>query len=183
MRSLACELRHAGTCTLVLTVSVAALAAGAAPAAATPACAAAATDPGAMAASVLRTALRCVVNGERAQHGLRPLRRDRHLARAAQRHAADMVRHRYFAHDRSGWTFAGRLRAAGWTGRSAAEAIAYGCGGLGTPRATLQAWLQSPEHRAVVLGRYLRGGVGLAVGEPFPGDCRGAGTWVLDVSR
>jgi uncharacterized protein YkwD len=182
MRSLACAGRHTGACTLVVTVAV--LTAGAAPAgAAPPACAAAAADPGAIAASILRAALHCVVNGERAQHGLGPLRADRHLARAAQRHAADMVRRRYFAHDRPGWTLPGRLRAAGWSGASAAEAIAYGCGGLATPQATLAAWLNSPPHRAIVLGRYRRGGIGLTAGAPFAGECTGAGTWVLDVGR
>jgi uncharacterized protein YkwD len=184
MRSHACAGRHTGACTLLVTAAVAMLAAGAAPAgAAQQACAAAAGDPGAIAASALRAALRCVVNGARAQHGLAPLRADRQLARAAQRHAADMVHRGYFGHDRPGWTLPGRLRAAGWSGTTAAEAIAYGCGGLGTPQETLTSWLNSAPHRAIVLGRYRRGGVGLAAAAPFPGDCAGAGTWVLDVDR
>ena len=78
------------------------------------------------------------------------------------------------------------LRAGGYNvdvASSAAEAIAYGCGGLATPQATLAAWLNSPPHRAIVLGRYRRGGIGLAAGAPLAGDCTGAGTWVLDVDR
>src|SRR3954447_18790100 len=40
----------------------------------------------------------CLVNQRRAQHGSRPLRVNKRLARAARRHAPDMVRHHYFSH-------------------------------------------------------------------------------------
>ena len=130
-------------------------------------------------AAKVRSALRCVIDGERARHGLRPLAPDARLAKAAQRHARDMVRRRYFAHERAGWTLAGRLRAAGWRGARAAEAIAWGCGGRATPLATLNAWLKSPPHRAILLGDYDRAGIGLAVKAPTE-RCAGGGTWVLD---
>jgi uncharacterized protein YkwD len=93
-----------------------------------------------------------------------------------------MVSRRYFAHERPGSTLLGRLRAAGWTGAAAAETIAWGCGGLGTPRAVLDSWLASPTHSEIVLGRFRRAGIGLALGSPLPLDCHGAGTWVLDVA-
>ncbi|MGH2948462.1 MAG: CAP domain-containing protein, partial [Solirubrobacteraceae bacterium] len=74
-----------------------------------------------------RAAVLCLVNRERTQHGLGPLERDRRLARAARRHARDMVRHGYFAHQRSGGPDLGaRLRRAGWRGTASGEAIAYG---------------------------------------------------------
>ena len=147
------------------------------------ACAAAAAVPGSADDATLRRALRCVVNAERARHGLRALRPSRRLGAAARSHAADMVGRGYFAHERPGWTLPGRLRAAGWTGVASAEAIAWGCGHLGVPSAVLDSWLASPPHRAIVLGRYNRAGVGLAVGSPLAIDCPGAGTWVLDVGR
>ena len=127
----------------------------------------------------VRSALRCVVDIERARHGLRPLVPDGRLARAAQRHARDMVRRHYFAHERAGWTLAGRLRAAGWSGARAAEALAWGCGGRATPLGTLNAWLKSAHHRAIVLGNYSRAGVGLAAKAPST-SCPGGGTWVLN---
>jgi uncharacterized protein YkwD len=157
---------------------------GAAPAdAARQACAAAAGVPGATDGTALRRALRCLVNVERAGQGLRRLWGSRRLGAAARSHAADMVSHGYFDHERPGWTLLGRLRAAGWTGGTAAEAIGWGCGGLGTPRAVLDSWLESPPHRQIILGPYNRAGVGLAVGSPLAIGCTGAGTWVLDVGR
>jgi uncharacterized protein YkwD len=129
-----------------------------------------------------RAALLCRVNRERRAAGLAPLRRDRRIARAAGRHARDMVRRGYFAHRRGGGPDLGaRLSRAGWRGTAWGEAIAYGCGGRGSPRAIVRAWLASPPHRAVLLGAgYRRAGVGLA--RPARCGARGA-TWVLDVGR
>jgi uncharacterized protein YkwD len=94
-----------------------------------------------------------------------------------------MVRRGYFAHERPGWTLRGRLRAAGWTGSAAAETIAWGCGSVGVPRAIVDGWLASPPHRDILLGRYRRAGIGVAVGAPYATDCPGAGTWVMDAGR
>jgi uncharacterized protein YkwD len=143
-------------------------------------CAGTAAAPGARPRTVLRRAVRCAVNAERRARGLAPLRGSRRLAHAANAHAADMVAHRYFAHERAGWTLRGRLRAAGWN-RDAAEAIGFGCGGLGTPAAVVQSWMASPPHRAILLSRiWRRAGIGLAVGSPLAMPCPEAGTWVLD---
>jgi len=172
--------RH--TAALVIATATCSLAV-AAPAGAAQVCAAAAGVPGSAPDTSLRRALRCLVNAERAGQGLRPLRAGRRLGVAARTHAADMVARGYFAHERPGWTLPGRLRAAGWSGTNPSEAIGWGCGRLGTPRGVLAAWLASPSHRAVVLGRFRRAGVGLAVGSPLPLGCSGAGTWVLDVGR
>ncbi len=152
-----------------------------APAAAVAACASAVAEPGTRSRLALRAALRCAVNAERGAHGLAALRGDRRLDRAAKRHARDMVRRHYFAHERAGRTFADRLSAAGWSGTSAAEAIAWGCDGRGSALATLRAWLESPPHREIVLGSYARAGIGLALGTPTSDRCGAAGTWVLDV--
>jgi uncharacterized protein YkwD len=129
-----------------------------------------------------RAALMCRVNAERAAHGLRALRWDRRLSRAATRHARDMARRGYFAHQRSGGPDLGaRLARAGWSGKAWGETIAYGCGGAGSPRATVRAWMASPGHRAVILsGAYGRAGVGFARRAPV--GCGGR-TWVLDVGR
>jgi uncharacterized protein YkwD len=153
----------------------------AAPAAAA-GCRGAGRTPSGASAGTLRSALLCVVNRRRAEHGLRALRPDRRIRAAAQRHARDMARRGYFAHQRAGGPdLTARLRRAGWSGRAWGEAIAYGCGAAGSPRATVRRWMHSPPHRAILLsGRYRRAGVG--VGGRAPCGARGA-TWVLDVGR
>jgi uncharacterized protein YkwD len=131
----------------------------------------------------LRAALLCLINRERARRGVRPLRHDRRLTRAATRHARDMVRHRYFGHQRAGGPDLGaRLARARWRGKASGETIAYGCGSSGSARATVRRWLASAGHNAILLsGRYGRGGP--AVVKRAPVRCRGGATWVLDVGR
>jgi uncharacterized protein YkwD len=108
--------------------------------------------------------LRQLINDARAQHGLRPLRAERHLARAARGHSADMRRRRYFAHDSpEGTSPAARMRAAGYRHPSAvSETIAWGTGSERRPKALLRAWLHSPPHRAALLSpRFREIGVGV----------------------
>ena len=127
--------------------------------------------------AVLRRAMLCLVNQARAGAGRSPFRAERHLARAAARHAADMGRRNYFAHvSPSGKSPLARARAAGWRG-GVGEVIAWGCGTLASPRATLRAWLNSPPHRAIVLG----GGRAAGVGVKRLGGCGGRAYWVMDV--
>jgi uncharacterized protein YkwD len=132
--------------------------------------------------SKLRSALLCLVNRRRADHGLKSLRLDRKLQRAAGRHARDMVKHDYFAHQRDGGPdLSTRLDRVGWDGEAWGETIAYGCGKSGSPKATLRGWMNSPPHRQIILsGGYRRGGLGVG-GEALCG-AHGA-TWVLDVGR
>jgi uncharacterized protein YkwD len=169
-------------CAATLTVAAAISSAAAAPAAAAP-CRNAEAAPGEVSDAVLRRALRCVVNAERGRQGLHRLRGPRALGDAARGHARDMVTRGYFAHERKGSTSASRLRDAGWDGLAAGEAIAWGCGGLGEPRAIVDAWLDSPPHREILLGRYRRMGVGVAAGAPYATDCPRAATWVLVAGR
>ncbi len=124
--------------------------------------------------AVLRRAMLCMVNHARMSSGLSPFRAERHLARAAARHAADMGRRHYFAHvSPSGTSPLSRARAAGWRG-GVGEVIAWGSGTLASPRATLRAWLNSPPHHAILLGGGHRAGVGVKrVG--------GRAYWVIDV--
>jgi uncharacterized protein YkwD len=127
-----------------------------------------------------RFAIGCLVNRARTSHGLRGFSWNRRLARAAHRDARDMARRRYFAHRRPGGPSLGRrARAAGLRGRNVGEAIAYGCGSFSTPASIVRAWLASPGHRAILLSRRSRVGIGVA-GRP-PVNCGGRGaTFVLD---
>jgi uncharacterized protein YkwD len=136
---------------------------------------------GAKSKSARRRAITCLVNRARGASGLRGFRGSRALAVAAGRHARDMVRARYFAHQRAGGpSLSRRARRAGWRGRRIGEAIAYGCGSAGTPAAVVNMWLNSPPHRAILLSSSLRRmGIGVAGRSPVPCGGRG-GTFVLD---
>jgi len=78
----------------------------------------------------------CLLNVERAQHGLRPLRLDKRLSRASAHHSRSMIRHRYFAHG----NFVARIVNAHYVTRQQAwalgENIAWGTGSLATPAHT-----------------------------------------------
>jgi uncharacterized protein YkwD len=127
--------------------------------------------------AVLRRSLLCLVNRARIGAGLSPFRAERHLARAAARHAADMGRRHYFAHvSPSGRSALSRARAAGWRG-GVGEVIAWGCGLRSTARATVRAWLRSAPHRSIVLGSARAAGVGV---KRLAG-CGGRAYWVMDV--
>jgi uncharacterized protein YkwD len=119
-------------------------------------------------AALARASL-CLVNRERRKRGLRPLRANRRLARAARRHAADMLRHGYFSHQsRSGANFVSRIRRTGYLRRAHAwlvgENIALGRGRSTTPAAIVRAWMHSPPHRASILrGSFRELGAGVAL--------------------
>ena len=140
-------------------------------------CRGAGARPGRVSARVLRSAVLCLINQQRARYGRAALSPERHLARAASRHAADMGRRHYFAHvSPSGKSPAARARAAGWHG-NVGEIIAWGCGALATPRATVRAWLHSPPHRTIMLG----GGRVAGVGVKSLAGCGGRAYYVVDV--
>ena len=128
----------------------------------------------------------CVLNTERARHRLRPLRLNRRLSIAAQRHSYAMARKRFFSHTSlGGASFVDRIRSTGYLSgaRSWAvgENIAYGSGRRSTPRSIGSAWMHSPPHRANVLSRSYRSiGIGVAPGTPV--GSRG-GTYTTDFGR
>jgi uncharacterized protein YkwD len=118
--------------------------------------------------STSSSALLVAINEARAANGVRPLRVDPRLTRAARSHSADMVRRQYFAHG----SFALRLRQFDVRGRMVGENIAWGVGSLATARSIVAQWLASPPHRANLLGTsFRRIGLGAAVG-PFAGHGR-----------
>lgn len=118
----------------------------------------------------------CLINVARARAGLRRLRIAPALARAADRHAQEMVAKGFFSHAGSdGTTPTQRAKRAGFQPRggflSVGEIIAWGSGPLGSPAEVVQSWLRSPPHRAIMLGRRFRQiGVGIALGAPGTGE-------------
>ena len=102
----------------------------------------------------------------------------------ATRYARSMVRHGFFSHTSPGGaTLLDRVRAVGYGGRrvAAGEALAWAQGRLATPRAIVRAWMASPPHRAVLLGRGYRDvGVGVALGTPYGGATSRSATYAAD---
>ena len=134
-------------------------------------CADADTEPAIGNVPQVATATLCLVNLERTRRGLRRLRMDRRLVRAAGAHSFDMVVRGFFAHVApDGSTLVQRLRRARWLPRrgwSAGENIAFGEAYLSTPRATVEGWMQSSGHRENILTRGWRlAGVGVVPGLP-----------------
>lgn len=146
-------------------------------------CAGAGAKPGNASPTVVRDATLCMLNRQRAAHGLRPLRHERRLALAARRHVRDMVRGGYFAHQsRSGTDFVQRIQRTGYT-RSGSwrlgENLAWGEGSQGSPEAIVAAWMGSPGHRKNVLGPFREVGIGLAAGAPVA-DTGSSTTYATD---
>ncbi len=157
----------------------------AAPAVASANCPGADVRSGASTRDSARSAMRCLINQERAKHGLSRLTSHRQLRTPADSLAGQMVAKRFFAHvTPDGKTMLSRLEASGYvTGHvkrfSAGEVIGYGSRRRATPRWIVKRWLQSPEHRPILLDRRFRQiGVGLSDGSPF-GD-RNARTFAVD---
>lgn len=112
----------------------------------------------------------CLVNYERAAHGLARLRLNSALTAAASGHSRDMAARHYFAHETlGGGSFPSRLLAAHYMRPNAAwsvgENLAWGTGVLSTPAATVASWMRSPAHRRNVLnGSFREIGVGVVTG-------------------
>ena len=161
------------------------LVAVAAPATASAAtCSGAGSSPAKLGQAGVQHATLCLLNQQRAAHGLRPLRADHRLAKAALGHSKDMVAHRYFAHEsRTGAPFTSRIVRTGWTRSRRSyilgENIGWGSGYLATPRAMVRAWMHSAPHRANILERrYHVIGIGVAFGVPVAGS--GGATYSTD---
>jgi uncharacterized protein YkwD len=103
------------------------------------------------------------VNAARKQAGLRPLKANALLDKAAQGHAEDMLARGYFAHKSpSGNTVRERARAAGYGWHLIGENIAFGQTSVDE---VMETWLNSPGHRKNILtAGFTELGVGLAMG-------------------
>lgn len=107
-----------------------------------------------------------LINAERAKMGLLPLREERRLTGAAQRHAEDMLAHTYFSHtslDRR--TPVRRMQDAGYTPDCLCS-YAYGeniAQGQKTAEDVVRDWMNSPKHRKNILStKFDDIGIGLA---------------------
>jgi uncharacterized protein YkwD len=121
---------------------------------------------------LVRTAVLCLHNRERARHGLPRLRENPLLRRAAERHTDNMISERFFDHTSpSGSTMVERIRRTGYTKRARSwalgENIAWGSGSLATAAQIHRSWMKSAGHRANILQRSFREiGIGIESGLP-----------------
>src|SRR6478736_5499515 len=125
------------------------------------------------------------INHARVRHGLAPVSSSRALHAAAIRHSGDMMGRDYFAHTSpTGSTMTDRILRTGYvSGHSwiAGETLAWGWGSQAGARATVRAWLHSPEHRAIVLSpRYETIGIARSCGRflGYAGACVWTADWV-----
>jgi uncharacterized protein YkwD len=118
-----------------------------------------------------RQAIMCLLNAERAKHGLVPLRQHPLLELAAQRHSDDMVRRRYYEHETpDGVDPQMRMSAVGYAPPWTGENLYTGTGTEATPVRALKGWMESPGHRANILRpEFTEVGVGIGYESPKPG--------------
>ena len=106
-----------------------------------------------------------LVNAIRAENDLPAYEYDEKLADVARAHSQDMIDREFFDHTNPDgdqpWD---RMSAAGIRWYAAAENIAAG---QRTPEEVVDAWMNSPGHRANILGDCEYLGVGVALGGSF----------------
>jgi uncharacterized protein YkwD len=140
-----------------------------------------ATSAGAANAKTASTALRPLersvvmeMNGLRREHGLLPLRLSAGLAAAARHHSMEMAKRGYFHHNSaSGEPFSRRIARFYETGSynswSVGENLLWSSAELNAA-AALELWLNSREHRAILLRANWRNvGVGAVYARSAPG--------------
>jgi len=129
-----------------------------------------------------RAAVLCLLNAERAKHGLHPLARNLLLELSSQRHSDDMATRKFFSHDApEGTDPQARMKAEGyplpWTG----ENLYMGTNAAASPVEALDGWMNSPGHRANILRpQFTQVGVGVAYSSAKPGDPDPAGVYTTN---
>ncbi len=121
--------------------------------------------PGIPPLPALEAELLAETNAARARHGLAPVLPDESLALAARHHAADMAELGYLAHEsphEDRRSLSQRLNRSGAMMEAAAENLAYLNNSPDLAASTVQGWLDSPGHRANLLGRFNLVGFGIA---------------------
>jgi uncharacterized protein YkwD len=123
--------------------------------------------------ALVRAAVLCLINQERAEHSEGPLKLNRDLQLAAEEHDQELVSADYFAHvSPDGTTPVQRITATGYipgpsVGYVVGENLAWGTLGLATPQAIVSAWIASPGHLANILeSQYADTGIAVVPAAP-----------------
>jgi uncharacterized protein YkwD len=136
-------------------------------------CNAANTPVDSTTAQAIRAAVVCLLNNERTSLGLRPLRENRRLDRAAQSWSATMVSTQQFSHG----DLAARISAVGYDWFTAGENIASG---FATASSVVRAWIASPEHcRNILDPTFTSIGSG-TVDQAIPQVATTGSTWTVE---
>jgi uncharacterized protein YkwD len=120
----------------------------------------------------VRGAVLCLVNRERASHGLSSLTENVKLRVSATRHTTNMLQTRFFEHTTpAGTTMVDRIRKAGYmrgaSSWAVGENLAWGTGPLSTATQIQASWMRSPGHRANILrAKYREIGIAIGLGVP-----------------
>jgi uncharacterized protein YkwD len=123
--------------------------------------------------SSARAAVQCLVNEQRAAHGLPPLRNSARLAYSAQRWVKDLVATGLFDHG----DLAARVRSVGVRFAVAGEDLGTG---QATPMQIVAAWMASPDHcRNILSPTFSEFGAGVSP-HPIRGWATGPSTWAED---
>jgi uncharacterized protein YkwD len=128
-----------------------------------------------------RDSVACLINEQRALHGLGPLAVNVNLQQAGQHHSKAMDKGNFLGHGptlervrRSGY-----LKGAGAWG--VGEVIGWGPGGMGSPKSLVSAWMRSATHRRTLLTPGFQDlGVGIAKGSPMARGSSNAAIYTVD---
>ena len=136
-----------------------------------------------------RTALEVAVvralNQVRAEAGLKPVKMSQSLRSAARGHSVSMLELGFFGHESAdGTAFSERIRRhytnRGWRMWSVGEALLASPGATADPAAIVEAWLESPPHRAIILSPSWRdAGIGALYAPDAPREFGGSATIVV----
>jgi uncharacterized protein YkwD len=157
-----------------LAVTVATLGTAAAPAHASHTCPDADLQPNPETVERVASTISCVINERRHASGLKGLKHNHRLRRSALRHTRDMIAYHYFAHQgETRPTLLDRVTRAKYFQGAAtglyAENLAVGPLERATARGIVDAWMQSPHHKANMLdARLTEVGVGATLTGPDP---------------
>jgi len=121
---------------------------------------------------LIRAAVLCLHNQIRQKNGLPLLKDNAKLRKAANSHSSAMVNEGYFDHTSpDGDSFVDRIIGAGYAKRNdgwtLGENIAWGTGDLSSAKGVMDAWMNSPGHKANILKKaYREVGIGIRTGVP-----------------
>ncbi len=129
-------------------------------------------------------AIFCLVNQQRARHGLPALRSNGRLARVARLHARDIVKYQFIGHDSPAHgSLLARVKRSGY-GRNKrltfGEILGAGRGRWSTPRSIVREWMKRQIHRkAILYPKFRVMGVGASVGMPSHNNKRLGRSFVI----
>lgn len=135
--------------------------------------------------AALEVAVVKALNHVRADAGLKPLRSSPSLRAAARGHSEAMLELGFFGHESAdGTAFSERIRRhytnRGWRLWSVGEALLASQGNSAEPDAIVEAWLESPPHRAIILSPTWRdAGIGALYAPDAPHEFGGTETIVV----